>query len=134
MPYAVQADLQRLALPAVTVAACLAVDAGSVTETLQMASDTADGYIRGQFRLPLQAPIPLDLVRAVCKIAAYDLVSGTIGYNPEGDPSILEGRDQAMKWLRDVSNGISIPNIIDSTPGGIVGPIPLVTSQPPRGW
>jgi phage gp36-like protein len=132
--YAVQADLQRFALPASVVASCLAIDANSVTAALQGASDTADGYMRGQFVLPLVAPYPADLVRAVCKLAAYDLVSGTIGYNPEGDPSILKGWEQAMAWFKDVARGVSIPSITDSTPGGTRGPVPFVSSRRRRGW
>lgn len=132
--YATQAQLQQFALPAETVAACLAKDPNSVATALQGASDTADGFIKPQFTLPLQNPIPLDLVRAVCKLAAYDLLSGTIGYNPEGDPSALDGFNQAMAWLKNVATGLTSPNFVDSSPGGIVGPAPFVTSRKPRGW
>jgi phage gp36-like protein len=82
--------------------------------------------------LPLVSWSP-DLTRAVCNIAAYDLMVRR-GYNPEAGPdaNIRDRYNDAIKWLTQVAQGAVTPVLVDSTPGGV--PQPFVHSKPPRGW
>jgi phage gp36-like protein len=96
------------------------VDIGPSERQLDAASSLADSYLRNHYKLPLTAPYPIALVEAVCRIAAYNILS-VRGYNPEGDAGALETRYRAaMKWLQDVGAGRAAPLMVTSDAGGTV--------------
>jgi len=129
--YASPTDLTSFGISA----AALAGISGTVQQAaLDAASGVADGYLRARYTLPIVTP-DTGLKRAVCGIAAYDLLKAR-GFNPENgaDQIIVKGYDDAMRWLRDVSNGVVAPALVDSTPDGTSPAAPLVISDTPRGW
>lgn len=84
---------------------------------LVAACDMVDSYLRERFTLPLVA-YGADLTRAVCIIAAYDLLAGR-GYNsqPGSDSAQAEVRyEKVIQWLRDISRGDVTPVVTDSAP------------------
>jgi phage gp36-like protein len=70
---------------------------------LDAASTLADGYIEARGQLPLLMPYPQSLVIAVCKIAAYSILS-VRGLNPSvmGDTNLRDRHDDSMRWLEKV--------------------------------
>lgn len=104
------------------------------------ASAIADSYLADQYVLPLARDItggyPQDLVRAVCLIAAYDLITAR-GHMPEqGVYLALKARKaDALAWLAKVKTGEIVPSWIrdqstagDARLGGI-----RIGSKAPRG-
>lgn len=137
--YATSTDLTNIGLLGGALAN---VPAGSITEALQAASAVADSYLQGQFVLPI-TQWGYDLVRAVCNIAAWDLMAAR-GYSPQSpDDHIRQRYEDALTWLDEVSKSTQTPvNILDSTSGitpdegategGYDGM--SVTSTAVRGW
>jgi phage gp36-like protein len=113
--YATLADLGTYGLPGPVLAD---IDTGQQTNALESASRFADGYLHSQYTLPLLVPYPTDLVSAVCKVAAYELLS-VRGFNPDlgGDANIRARYKDAVDWLNQVGLGHISPNILDSSPG-----------------
>ncbi len=100
-------------------------------QALEAASMTADSYFRLRYKLPL-SNVGLDVKQAVCNIAAYNLLAAR-GYNPEtGDNESVRTRyEDAIKWLRDVSNTVAIPSFTDSsTVQANAGAVPQFAYQP----
>jgi phage gp36-like protein len=97
----------------------------TLQSALDDASDLADSYIGPRGQLPLLEPYPGDLVKAVCKIAAFEILS-TRGINPaSGADTALEIRyNQAMKWLDNVRTQVISPAFLFS-------PDPTQTHQQP---
>jgi phage gp36-like protein len=145
--YATTTDLANLGL----IGGVLASIATSVQNAaLIAASAIADAELAGQYILPITS-WGQDLVRAVCVIAAYDLLTSR-GYNPTSpaDANIRLRYLDALAWLREVGDGKASPGgIIDSslaqdgqslptpTDGSVVfsteGGFQLQTTSP-RGW
>lgn len=121
--YATPADLKSLSLAA---AALTGVDDPSIQAAIDAASSVADGYLGSRYTLPITGH-GQDLTRAVCNIAAYDLLS-VRGYNPDpgGNDNIRQRYDDAIRWLERVSAGtVSPADIADSSPdanGSTSGP------------
>ena len=67
---------------------------------LDAVSTMSDGYIEARGQLPLQAPYPGALLAAVCKIAAYNILS-VRGINPASgaDVNLRDRHDDGMRWL-----------------------------------
>jgi phage gp36-like protein len=84
------------------------------------ASAIVDAKIQSKFILPL-LQWGFDLVRAVCIIAAYDLLVGK-GYNPAtgADPNIRQRYLDTIEWLDEVGRGEdTLAAVVDSsTPPG----------------
>lgn len=105
---------------------------------LTAACDVVDSYLSNRFTLPL-VTFGGDVTRAVCIIAAYDLLSGR-GWNPAstgGDSDQLSARYDSVKdWLRDVARGLVTPVVTDSSAptGGAVeaGGLPAQVVVAPR--
>ena len=135
MAYATQADLENY----ISAAALTSVSAGVIDAALQAASDEADGYLRAQFTLPLIGTIPQDLVRAVCQIAAADVMAER-GYSPDsGADQIFELRAKsARQWFLLVAEQKVTPSVTDSSnasaPGVTSATGPKAYSRPSRGW
>lgn len=131
--YATTADLTKLAIPAEALVGIVAADQDAA---LAAASSLADSYLASRFSLPL-TKWGDDLRRAVCLIAAYDLMTRR-GYNPEGGDANLRLRyDDAIRWLERVADGRIAPAVTDSatstqTTAGTWGA--SVKTNPRRGW
>jgi len=127
--YATTTDLTRLGLPAVALEG---ISSDDQQAALDAASSTADGYLASRFRLPLTA-WGEDLTRAVCQIAAYDLMV-TRGMAPgSGEAELLGDRSRgALAWLRDVADGRVTPVVTETSPAVLGGA--RVESNTPRGW
>lgn len=123
-----------------------AIPNATLQAELDAVSGRADSSLQPRGQLPLLEPYPADLVAAVCKIAAYEILSAR-GLNPQGADSNLRLRYQdGMKWLDDVRLQRLSPALIFSTdPAGTPHLQPLVVSSsvanlatgctaPNRGW
>lgn len=128
--YANLDDLDALGMPAAALATRTPSQRAAA---LAAASEKADGKLAVAFDLPLVS-WGLDLTEAVCKIAAYDLLS-VRGFNPDGaDQNIRDRYDDAWKWLREVADARAIPvGLVDSTTDVDDGGIAVV-SYASRGW
>lgn len=111
--YANLADLATHGLPG---AALSSVSDTSKCEALAAASEEADGKLAVVKTLPLVS-WGTDLTKAICKIAAYELLS-VKGFNPDGDDANVRDRYlDAMKWLDGIAKGTVAPSVmVDSTP------------------
>lgn len=111
--YATSTDLASLGL----VSAALAnVGAGVQTAALAAASAVVDSKIQSRYVLPL-TQWGQDLVRAVCVIAAYDIMTSR-GYNPMAgaDQNIRQRYLDAIEWLENVGKGTDTPSqVVDSS-------------------
>jgi phage gp36-like protein len=96
---------------------------------LDAVSAEADGYIGPRGMLPLLTPYPPDLVRNVCTIAAYNILS-VRGLNPIGPDSNLRLRYvDAMKWLEKIrTQGVS-PLFLFSSDTSRTHTMPFVSSS-----
>lgn len=130
--YATPANLVAFGLSAQALAG---FTADQQQAALDAASDVADGYLRSRFRLPLATPVTADLKRAVCAVAAFDLLTSR-GFNPEaGADTVVRLRyEDALKWLRDVADERVTPALSDSSGSTPAPRAPLIVSAPPRGW
>lgn len=131
MAYATTTDLARLGLPA---AALTGVSSTVQEAALDAASRLADSYLRARYATPLTS-YGVDLTRAVCSIAAWDLLR-VRGYDPNrgGDEAVRLGHTDAVKWLRDVSNGVAhLAGLTESESESWPEAIGVV-SDDPRGW
>ncbi len=131
--YATIADLTRLG---VSANALSGVDTLEQEGAIASASNLADGYLATRFTLPIVTP-SADLVEAVCKIAAYNILA-IRGYNPElGADEVLRARHKdAIAWMEGVAAGRITPPLVDSTPGGVAalgGPF-VTAAGPQREW
>lgn len=124
--YATTTDLATFGLSADALAG---IDTNAQTAALTAASRLADGYLRARFTLPIATP-SVDLVEAVCKIAAYTLLSAR-GFNPEAgaDQNIRDRYRDALAWLKDVAAGTATPALTDSSPAGQLGGPFVLQSQ-----
>ncbi len=133
--YGNPADLANFGLNTLAAAK---ITTATKQEALEAASDIVDGYLAGQFVLPLVA-WSKDITRATCIIAAYDLLV-TRGYNPDAgaDPNFRLRYEDIIRWLEKVAanNGVT-PRVTDSSPGATVGATteaPRVSTSSQRGW
>lgn len=100
--------------------ALAALDASVRQQQLEAASRVADGYLRSRVALPLTAPYGTDLIQAVCKIAAFELL-GNRGLDPETEQDLSKSRNESISWLRDIANGTATPEWIPASSSGGVG-------------
>lgn len=105
------------------------LDPSGVEAQLEAASKLADGYIANRVTLPLSAPYPIELVQAVCKIAAYELL-GNRGLDPDTEQDLSKSRSESIAWLRDVQSRSANPAWADGASGasgyddgGVVVPV-----------
>lgn len=79
------------------------IDAAVVARVLADADAEIDGYLAGRYALPM-AVVPPVVTNLALVIAIYQL------HTFEPDPKIIRDYDQAMKRLREISNGtVMIP-------------------------
>jgi len=130
MAYATVAKLMQVG---VNADALTGIPEADLQAALDDASATADGYLAARYVLPLVAPFPGDLQLRICEIAAFLAVAAR-GLDPEGAHKVIRLRyEDALRWLRDVSNNHVQPAVTDSRPSTSSLP-PRVLSGKPRGW
>lgn len=134
MAYATTTDLARLGIAA---AALSGVSSTIQEAALDAASVVADGYLRSRYTVPL-ASWGDDLTRAVCAIAAWDVLC-TRGFDPTkgGDAAIEARAIEARGWLKDVSAGrviLSGGNTDPTASRHARASAPRVSSDRTRGW
>lgn len=76
------------------------VDEVKIATALADATSTIDGYLRGRYAVPLAAP-PVDVVRAACHLARYDLADTG---RSEPTDHMVEVRKEIMSWLKQIGN------------------------------
>lgn len=99
---------------------------------LDAALSRAYSYVRSQYPLPLGTG-GADLKLAVCQVAAF-LVLTHRGFdlsNP-ADQALMKAHDDAIAWLRDVSNGRASLDVTATSPSSTAGA--RVYARPLRGW
>lgn len=136
MPYATRAHLIQFGIRS---GALTGIATGDQDAALEAASDLADSYLRARFTLPL-AGWQDDLRRAVCNIAAYDLLSAR-GFNPDAgaDVNVRARYDDAVRWLERIAAGQVTPDVTDSGSSGDEGSgaaagVARVFTNTSRGW
>jgi phage gp36-like protein len=98
-----------------------------------VATDEADGYIGGQYALPLIS-WGSDVTKFTAVLAVRTIVQ-TRGVDPTGsDAGVLDQRDEAIRWFDRLASGrLSPPGIVDSTEEEFEGGS-VVVSNTSRGW
>jgi phage gp36-like protein len=100
---------------------------------LESTSRLADTYCRPRHETPFASPYPLEIVRAVCAIAAWDLLS-VRGYNPDLGDTLSARAERAIQWLRDLGAGRAhLDTSADATPS-VQECAPLISSDDPVDW
>lgn len=131
MAYATRTDLTTHGLSS---AALGSISTTAQDAALDAASASADSYLRTRYSTPVTG-YGVDLTRAVCALAAWDLLS-VRGYDPQrgGDEAVRLRAEDAMRWLRDVSAGkASLSGVGESESDSwseYLGPV----SDEARGW
>lgn len=127
--YASNTEFTEAGLPA---GAIVGLSSGMITRTLERASRVADTYLRDRYKLPLSDPYDPSLVDCVCQIAAWRLMQRR-GFNPNtpGDAVIRVGYEDAIAFLKRVSNGQAQLDVVQSAPNAEE---PIVSSSIPRGY
>jgi phage gp36-like protein len=127
------ATLEEFADGGLPPAALEDVGADIRTDAIEKASGLADSYLAKRFTLPLISWGDA-LTRAVIDIAACDLLMRR-GFNPSAgsDQVIVDKKEAAIDWLKDVAKGLADPIVEDSTPN-IDEAGPLVLSEEPQDW
>lgn len=129
--YITDAELLSLGLPG----AALSVVAVATRDQARVAaSDEASGYLKKRYGLPILG-WGTDLKRKVADLAAYDLMTFR-GFDPgsESGALIVKRRDDAVLWLRDVSNGVVEPTDLEDSTATVDEQAPLVSSDTAAGW
>lgn len=114
-----------------------AFDDGARVAEIVAQSDVADSYIGNVEKLPL-ATWGHDVRRAVAKLVDYELMA-RLSRSPDGGGGagyMVERRDEALDWLRDIARGnarLLSPGNTSTTPPGYEGGSFVVT-RPRRGW
>lgn len=131
MAYATAADLAQAGLSATLTAS---IPGGDITAALNNASSWCDGYLRKAYTLPI-AGTTGDLTRATCMIAAWDILSAQVGFDPEAAANgVWRLRyEDAIRWLENVASGAIDAGLTDSTSTTDENAPAVVTSEP-RGW
>ncbi len=128
------ATLANLAQYAAGAAALSSFSDADKTAALVAASEEADGEFNRRYTLPLTA-WGTDVSRAVCEIAAYELLCGPGAFDSANEGNMYRQRAlDARAWLKRVGDGtLDPPAIVDATPDAHEGG-PAVITDPRRGW
>jgi phage gp36-like protein len=128
--YATLDNLYVFGLPA------RAMPNGELNEQAQFlvaASRVADTHLRDRYQLPIACPCDPSLMMWVCQIAAYMIVAGPRGFNPNSgsDVAIRMNYDDAIKSLVRVANGQQQLCVRQAVP---TSEQPQVGTNPSRGY
>lgn len=137
MPAVQYATIAELASFGISSEVTSGLTADVLNGILQAASAQADGYLQssGRITLPLTA-WGVDLKMAVCKLAAWEIMSVVLGHNPDDPNNFVwrDRRDEALKWLESVARGLVMPvGITDAVPT-VVETGTAIYTEPRRGW
>jgi len=79
---------------------------GNVQDYLDASFGELNTYLRSRYSLPFSATVPIELVKAECVLAAYDLLS-VRGFDPENgaDSNIILRYKKTMSWLMAIAEG-----------------------------
>ena len=110
-------------------------------QALDDRSAYADAKMRARYALPLGQPYDRALIRAVCDLAAWDIIC-LRGYDPESgsDQNFMrraigdDGRGGAQKLLDDVERQCAHFNVIEAIAPYPAYAAPMVVSAPQQGW
>lgn len=114
-PYLTEAEYSELELPDDALSG---LAAGTIDAAILWASALADSYIKKRYALPLTAWGD-DLRSAVASLTTWQLLRKR-GFQPGSgaDESVVIGKEDAIRWLRDVSRGhAELADAADSTAG-----------------
>lgn len=134
--YASAIDFSKYGLPPAALDGYL----GDVDADLAAASAQVDSYLRGRYKVPLPGPtFPLEIVIAVCVIAAYQIVNQR-GFDPhDGADSNLRtrwedlfGRPGQRGWLQQLASGMVNLDIAADATSGVHDGAPIVSSRAGR--
>ena len=134
------ADITRAELASLGLrsAALTSISTGDQDAACESASAIARSYLRA--RSPGAGSITdPGYKQAVARIAAHELLS-TRGFDPSANRSdevVQINRDAAVRWLRDVANGVAhldITETIAESVAVVLGGDLGITSDEPRGW
>ncbi len=126
--YATTADLQAYGMNA---RALSGVPAGAITAALDAASSTADTYLMARYPNPPLTGWPIALRVAVVNIAVYLIVSGHIGFNPDGSHEQVRLRyNDGMTYLKDLSRGVVTLTSAETAPAHSA--TPRIASRTPE--
>jgi phage gp36-like protein len=134
------ADITRAELASLGLrsAALTGISTGDQDAACESATSTARSYLRARYPTAGAITDP-GYKQAVARIAAHELLS-TRGFDPSGsrsDEAVQINRDAAVRWLRDVSNGVAhldITETIAETFAVVLAGDLGITSDEPRGW
>lgn len=127
------ANLEQLEQFGMAKGALASLSPTTKAEELAGTTELASGILAVRYDPPIVTK-SLDLAKAVCKIAVYELLS-VRGLNPDGDDSNIRTRyEDAMKWLEKVASGAITPvDLIDTSPDEDGWGVEMVTHAP-RPW
>lgn len=137
--YATPADVQLLGIRSAALGGSNAVTDAEIDRAVEAAGDTIDSYLdQADIDTPMEE-WPGSIRRAAAIIAAYDLVSARVGYNPDaqGDDPFRKRYEDMIKWLESIAAGdAALPGGGTTTPpdAATTGRVLVVTSEEPRGW
>ncbi|ANH04606.1 gp436 family protein [Shinella sp. HZN7] len=103
------------------------VDVDKVMTALADATGVINGYVRGRYMVPIAAP-PVEIVRATCTLARYDLAQGE-----HTDPSeeMSRGRKDVITWLENIAKELVHLDLPAAAPAGpAVGSGPRMSDRP----
>lgn len=134
------ADITRAELASLGLrsAALTSISTGDQDAACETASATARSYLRARYPGVATITDP-GYKQAVARIAAHELLS-TRGFDPSGsrsDEAVQLNRDAAVRWLRDVSNGVAHLDIGETASDTFTTYLAApgdVLSDPARGW
>lgn len=128
--YATQADLERFGLNA---RALVGVASEVIDAALEAASSIADSYLIARYPAPPLTGWPTALRYHVACIAQYMIVSGHVGFNPDGSHEEIRLRyTDAIKYLDSIAKGTITLLTVETAPARGVGP--SATSAPAEDW
>jgi phage gp36-like protein len=134
--YATPSDVKLLGIRSDALGGTNAVTDAELDEAAEAAGDLMDGYFKaGGIALPLTSWGD-DIRRADAIIAAYDVISARIGYNPDatGDDPWRKRYEDIIRWLEQIAAGAIVPGVAAPTPTTTTGRVAVVSTGELRGW
>ena len=109
------------------------LDPALVERSLARRSSFAEDFVARFYKLPLKK-WGASLSIAVAQLAAWDLMSAVVGFNPDdaGNTVWRDRRDEALQTLERLATHGG-PGFEDSSPQ-LEESAPVIDSEPARGW
>jgi phage gp36-like protein len=142
-PYAAIADLYVYGAPQTAFGS---LPVSTLQAQLDAAAARVDTNVGGRYVVPLTPPIPPVVTQMTCKLAAFELIANSRGFNPAnpGDQALSTSYIEALKWLADIQHQRA-HLVGQAQTGSTAMPQPVVISSsvtflntgasgPNRGW